>query len=295
MNTKPRLRVKLLVDTEADFYYNISSPHFSTVDLLKWKLNKIIGKLYRYPWPSRKGFINLIECFKKYEQKATFCIVGHLYLKECNGFPHYDEIKPRNEWYKSKIGDDWYYWDHGGNYKTKPGTYLGDIIESEKNNPLFEFGLHAFTHEALTIESKEVIDSIIKSGIKAAQKFGIKIDSFACPFEMTSDDGDPDRIFDILKKYKIKKIFHAGQDKGLQIRRYFSIQKPVSDEGLEKIWISNYFEGTSKQSHISKILKEIWENRDKDAVYCLGTHDFTHKNANNATRIIRFLKDKGFS
>lgn len=291
----PKLKVIFFVDAEADYYYNVPSPHFSKTDLVKYKLNKIAGKLYKYPQPSSVGLVNIIDCCKKYKQPATLCITGHLYLKSCKGFPHFNEKKPQNTWYHDKVGKDWYYWDTGGDSKSHPGLFLGNIIEKEKDNPLFVFGLHAFTHEALTLESKDVVESIIEAGIKSAQSVGITPTAFACPFEMTQDLKDPQKIPSILKKYGFKRLFHAGYDSGLKIQRFFSVQKPSQDNGLEKIWISNYFEGTSNKKHINNILTDILRNKDKEVVYCLGTHDFTHKNTQNMERIFQFLKENGFS
>ncbi len=291
---KHALRVELTIDTEADFYYLVPSPHFSKLDILKWKLNKFRGKLYRYPWPSRNGFINIVDSLKQHNFPATFCIVGHLYLKECKGFRHFNEISPQDGWYKEKTGNDWYSWDQGGNYRKYPGRYLGDLIEKEKMNKLFNFGLHAFTHEAMTLERKEVVESIISSGIAAAKKLGVKIDSFACPFELTEDEQEPEKVFNALRKNKIKRIFYSGKDNGLEIKRFFSIEKPKHEKGLEKIWISNYFEGTSSKEHMRSIMQEILDNKDKDATYCLVTHDFTHKNKDNINKILTFLKNEGF-
>lgn len=293
--SKPRLKVVLFVDTEADFYYNVPSPHFTTKDVIKWKLNKIAGKLFRYPWPSRIGFKTLIDTFKQHNQKAVFCISGHLYLKECDGPYHFGVRRPENSWFHRIIGKDWYYWDQGGDYRTKPGVYLGDLIEKENKNPLFQFGLHGFAHEALTLESREVIDSIVKTAKHAASLVGITPTWFACPFELTEDEADADKVYSSVRKHGIKKIFYSGTDEGLHIKRYFSVSSVVKEHGMEKYWISNYFEGTSSQSHMQKIMADIENHRDTDATYCLGTHDFTHKNAKNVSAIVRFLKEKGYS
>jgi len=291
---KNRLKVNLMIDTEADFYYLIPSPHFSSLGMIKWRLNKIAAKFYRYPQPSRIGIINIIKTLKNFNQKATYSIVGHLFLKSCRGFRHFMEEKPKSEWYKPKIGRDWYYWDHGGNYKTHPGRYLGDILEKERNNKLFEFGIHAFSHEAMTLESPETIDSIISSAIKSANSIGISPKSCAFPFEMTSDVNDPERVFNSVRKHGLKKVFYSGQDDGLKIKRYMDIKNPINENGLEKIWISSYFEGTSSKRYMKKIMREILKNREKDATYCLVTHDYTHKNTLNLKAILKFLKSEGF-
>ena len=77
-----KLKIKLVVDAEADLYYSVPSPHFSWFDMIKWRLNRIAGFWFRYPWPPFLGLIYLIECFKKHNQKATLCITGHLYKSE---------------------------------------------------------------------------------------------------------------------------------------------------------------------------------------------------------------------
>ncbi|MEK6899465.1 MAG: hypothetical protein AABW79_05200 [Nanoarchaeota archaeon] len=295
MNLKPKLKVTMFVDTEADFYYTVPSPHFNSMDAIKWRMNKIAGRMFRYPWPSRKGFEHLVSAFKSYNQEAIFCVSGHLYLKECDGPYHFGIKQPQNPWYHPIIGKNWYHWDVGGNYKTLPGVYLGDLIEKEKNNKLFKFGLHGFAHEALTLESREVIDSIVKTAKHAAGLVGIKTEWFACPFELTEDEDDPDKVYEILRKHEIKNIFYSGKDKGLQIKRHFSVSPILKEHGMNKFWISNYFEGTSSKDRLKAIMNEIKENKYKEAVYCLGTHDFTHKNGDNVNEIIKFLKSEGFS
>lgn len=225
----------------------------------------------------------------------VFCVSGHLYLKDCQGFRHFDELKPENTWYYNKIGSDWYYWDKKGNFKTNPNLYLGDIIEKEKSNSLFEFGLHAFTHEALTLESEKIIDSIVSSGIKAAKKIGVSIKTFACPFEMSEDETEPGKVFRVLNKYGIRNLFYSGKDRGLVKKRFLAIKKPHKENNLNILWISKYFEGNFTKSKMDQIIKEIYDNRNKDAVYCLGTHDFTHKNSKNLERLIKFMKKYNFS
>lgn len=291
----PKLKVRLFVDTEADFYYLAPSPHFKKKDIVKWNLNKIAGKVYRYPWPSRKGVINLMESFKEHAFPAIFCITGHLYLKECDGEYHFGIRKPENPWYYKIIGKNWYDWDKGGNYKTHPGRYLGDIIEKEAKNPLFKFGIHGFAHEALTLESREVIDSIVATAKKAAEATGVMVEYFASPFELTEDESDPDKLYEILRKYKIKNVFYSGTDKGLEIKRYFAVKSVIKENGVSKLWISNYFEGTSSEKKLDEIFADIRKHKHEDAVYHLGTHDFTHANKKNVNKVIQFLKKEGFT
>jgi hypothetical protein len=279
------LKIKLVVDAEADLYYHIPSPHFSRIDMIKWRLNKIAGRWFRYPWPPFVGLISLMECFKRYKCPATLCIAGYLYQKDIRIRPY----APENKWYKNKIGDNWYYWDTGD-----VGMMLGSVIEQEKYNPLFTFGLHGFAHEALTLERKEVIDSIIRTGIDHAEKLGIKINSFAAPFELTEDVSDPKKVYEVLADNNIKEVVYSGVDDGLTIKRFFDIKPVVKEDGLKKVWISNYIEGTSSKQHVDQILADIWANKDKDAVYALVMHDFTQKTTANVERVIRFIQMNDF-
>jgi peptidoglycan/xylan/chitin deacetylase (PgdA/CDA1 family) len=290
----PKLKVILMVDTEADFYYKVPSPHFSKLDIIKWKINRTLGRLFKYPSPSRLGIINILKSLKKNNFPATFCVCGHLFLKSCRGYSDHKKIFPKNYWFHNKIGKNWYYWDDGGDYNTSQGMYLGDIIEREKNNPLFTFGLHAFSHEALTLEPSESVERIIKEGLYSAKKIGITPKSFASPFELTEEESDPEKIFDILRKNKIKRVFYSGTDAGLTKKRYFAVKKPLLDRGLEKIWISNYFEGNFNKKRMMGIIRDIEKNKDRVAVYCLVTHDFTHKSSKNVDLIVKFLKSRGF-
>ena len=284
----------LIIDTEADFWKYVPSPHFSRKEVLKWKINKFIGRV-RYS-KDRNGLINIVRFLKKYRFPATFTIVGHLYLKECKGYPHFNEMLPEAKWLKKLIGKKWDYWDPKSSYKYFPGLYLGDFIEKEMKVPYFDLGLHAFSHEALTLENKEVIESCIKSAVKAANSLGIKPVSFGAPFNMVEDINEPYKVYNSLRKNGIKVVRFAGTEDGLKQMHNVSTKKSYKKNGLRLINGSHYFEGTSSLKHIKKIFKEIKDNIGKDIVYCLNTHDFTHKNTRNLRIIVRYvlkLKEKG--
>jgi len=287
----PKLKFVLFVDVEGDFYYYVPSPHFSKKEVFKWKINRIIGKLFRYANPTIKGIKNIVNTLNENNFPACFCIAGHLYLTECNGWQHFSEKKPENKWYYNKIGNDWYYWDLGRNSKTNHGFYFGDFIKKKmKGNKLFSFGLHGFAHEALTLEKKEVVESIVKSGAEASKKIGIKSENFAAPFDMVSDEKKPNVLFDILKKYKIKNVIYSGLDNGFERKRFFDVRKILKNEKLNMIWLSDYFEGSFSNKKMKRVLEKINKNIKEDAVYCLATHDFTHKTNKNILKLVKYLK-----
>lgn len=275
------LKVCLVIDTEADFWRYIPSPHFSKLDKIKWKFNKLFSN-YRYA-NGRQGIVNIVRLLRQYKFPATFTIVGHLYLKSCNGFPHFGEKTPEGGW----LGKKWNYWDPKTNFRKHPNFYLGDFIENEMKVSYFDLGLHAFSHEALTLEDNETINSCIKAAVKSALSCGVKPISFGAPFNMLEDINDPKKVYSAIKKNRLKIVRYAGKEDGFSQMHEAGIKKPFKKYGLKLIQVSHYFEGNSSKDLIKKILSEINNSIGKDVVYCLCTHDFTHKNTENLGIIIK--------
>ena len=71
---------------------------------------------------------------------------------------------------------------------------------------------------------------------------------------------------------------------------YFFIGPIKRRNRLNLIHVSAAFEGTSSKSPIKTIKKNIISNLKNDGVFCLTTHDFTHRNKNNLKNIIGFVK-----
>lgn len=278
-----KVKFCLVIDTEADFWRYIPSPHFGRKELIKWKINKILpGKFSR----GREGISKVVKLLKSQKFPATFTIVGHLYLKECRGFPHFSE-RPEGEWLRRMLRKRWGYWDQKSDFMANPGLYLGDFIEREMQEKFFDLGLHAFSHEALTLESKESIDKIVGASVKAAKSCGIKPVSFGAPFNMIEDVAEPEKVYSALRRNGIKIVRFGGIEGGLKQMHEVSIKKPFVKYGLKSIHVSHYFEGNSPKKLIRKILMEISQTASsgKDVVYCLNTHDFTHRNISNLKAI----------
>ena len=281
-----RAKFCLVIDTEADFWRYIPSTHFDRKELIKWRINKLLpGKFSK----GREGISKVVNLLKSQSFPATFTIVGHLYLKKCRGFPHFSE-KPEGKWLRTLLGKSWDYWDSSSNYVERPEFYLGDFIEKEMGEEFFDLGLHAFSHEALTLESKESVNGIISSAVKAAKSLGIKPVSFGSPFNMIEDVQNPEKVYSALKKNGIKIVRFGGVEDGLRQKHEVAIRKPFKKYGLKAIHVSHYFEGNSSKDLVRKILKEMSETArsKRGAVYCLNTHDFTHRNTSNLRTITNY-------
>ncbi|MBU1104010.1 MAG: hypothetical protein KJ600_05635 [Nanoarchaeota archaeon] len=292
------MRFLLSVDTEADFWKYIQNPFysFSKIYQIKWRLNKIRGKFIYAK--NRQGLKNLVTFFKENQIPATFNITGHLYLKSCNGWPHFNELKPKAKWFFKK---NWYYWDPKSGYSEYPGLYLGDFIEKEmKNNPLFDLGIHGFAHECWPLEESKIVDSGIRAAKNAANKIGVSPVSCSSPFNITEDKSNPSVLYSALRKNGFKIIRYTGlEDFPKKMTHKFKVIPPFKRYGLTFVHVSSTFDGTSKPGRIKRILKDIEENankRDKNAVYCLCCHDFTFKSLKNLKIILNTvlkLKKKG--
>ena len=275
----------LVVDTEADFWLQVPSPHFSRIELFKWTANKLLRNV-RFA-RNREGIVNIVKLLKEYKFPATFTIVGHLYLKACRGYPHFNERLPEAKWMKSLIRKSWSYWDPKSNFKQHPGLYLGDFIEKEMKESYFDLGLHAFSHEALTLESEEIVESCVKAAAKAANTIGIKPISFGAPFNMIEDIKEPEKVYTALKKNGIKITRFVGKEDGLKSNHNVAIKPQTKKFGLKIVHASHYFEGNSPPQLINKILREIDNSVGKNVVYCLCTHDFTHKDTRRLGAIVK--------
>lgn len=118
----------------------------------------------------------LLKLFEKLNIKATWAIVGHLFLDNCkkiNGIPHID--MPR---YKDK----WYDFDPCSNINKDALFYGKDIIENILSSPVkHEIGYHTFSHVPFTKCNQEVAEAEIKKGIALAKEMGIIFKSFVFP------------------------------------------------------------------------------------------------------------------
>jgi peptidoglycan/xylan/chitin deacetylase (PgdA/CDA1 family) len=278
------MRFILSIDTEADFWKYIQSPFgsLSKSYKVKWHLNRLRG-YFRYA-KDREGIVQIVDFLKKNKIPANFNVVAHLYLKQCNGWPHFNEQKPNASWFFKK---DWYYWDKGGDFKSKPGLYVGDFFEKHSRNRLFDFGIHNFAHECLSLENQAISDSIVSAAVSAAKSLGIRPVSASAPFNITEDIKSPETLYNSLKKSGIQIVRYMGyEDYPGGFSHAFRMVKPFKKHGLLMINGSNYFEGTNSIEKINSVILDIKNNLDKkEEVYCLCCHDFTFKSIKNLQTI----------
>ena len=166
-----------------------------------------------------------------------------------------------------------------------PCTFMlvGKLFKPLGKKDFIEWGYHSFNHVPLTLISDEKLEKEVKNIYDCK--------SFTAPMWMIEDVKSPERIFNILKKQGFTHVVYRGQDDGVKRYGYdFFVKKPEKRYGINCIWLSNCFEGNSSKQHIQEVKKDILNNIDKEGIYLLSTHDFTHKNSKNLLEIIRFIK-----
>lgn len=166
-----------------------------------------------------------------------------------------------------------------------PATLMlvGSLFKPKKDAPRFiEWGYHTYAHSPLTLVSDERVKEEVKNSYK--------VKSFSPPLWMVHDIKNPDRVFKEIQKQGYQKVIYRGIDNGLLHDHHFAVTKPVKKGKLDLIHVSNCFEGNSSHAHMMAVFEDIVKNLDKNAVYCLSTHDFTHKNNTNLLKVINLVK-----
>ena len=176
----------------------------------------------------------LLSLFEKHNIPATWAVVGHLFLDQCekeDGVPHKD--MPR-------FKEDWYSVDPCTDIQRDPLCYGKDIVEEILSNRIeHEIGYHSFSHVVFSECSREVAEAEIKIGNKLAKEFGIVLKSFVFPenkighvdilktnkFEIYR--GENLGRYDLIQSFLIRK-FNGGIDK--------MVAPPAEPEWMDGIW-----------------------------------------------------------
>jgi peptidoglycan/xylan/chitin deacetylase (PgdA/CDA1 family) len=125
----------------------------------------------------------LLRLFQAYQVPATWAVVGHLFLDQCqaiDGVKHPDIPRPTHRWFK----DNWYARDPASNIVEDPLWYGRDILERIMAiKPQQDIGCHSFSHVIFGDEgcSAEVAEAEVVKCVTLAQEMGIELKSFVFP------------------------------------------------------------------------------------------------------------------
>lgn len=122
---------------------------------------------------ARRSWIRLLHMLDEYDLPATWAVVGHLFLNNCDG-QHVDHPAPA----------DWFAREHG-EWKCRPELRFGyGIIEATQAATAdHEIACHSFSHvEFGSVDTSQALARAeIEASIRAARDYDIKFDSFIFP------------------------------------------------------------------------------------------------------------------
>jgi peptidoglycan/xylan/chitin deacetylase (PgdA/CDA1 family) len=145
---------------------------------------------------TRKIIDRLLNLFNKYEIKATWAMVGHLFLDQCkkiDGVVHPEIIRPQYKW----LHGDWFDVDPSSNLDSAPEWYGKDIVEKIINCLVKqEIGCHTFSHIDVKDNgcNRDCFTSELKKCRDLAQSFGLELKSFVFPKNKVAN-------IDLLKEF----------------------------------------------------------------------------------------------
>jgi hypothetical protein len=135
---------------------------------------------------TREIFGDLLTLFGRHNIRATWAVVGHLFLDRCqrkDGILHPEITRPHHAWFP----DDWFRDDPGTEIASEPLWYGADLIDRiRKSAPAQEIGLHSFCHMLYGDPgcSREAASSDLAEACRVARASGIEPVSFVFPRDL---------------------------------------------------------------------------------------------------------------
>jgi peptidoglycan/xylan/chitin deacetylase (PgdA/CDA1 family) len=132
---------------------------------------------------TREAINRLLELQERYEIRATWAMVGHLFLDSCrreNGIKHPEITRPTYDWFEG----DWFDVDPCSDAGADPFWYGPDIVKQVQACPVpQEIGCHGFSHMIVgdTGCSRECFNSELRACVEQAEKWGVTLKSFIFP------------------------------------------------------------------------------------------------------------------
>jgi len=225
--------------------------------------------------------------------KLKFCLVI-----DVEGFSMFNSFHPRwNSFEKLKFKINYFLrkirYDERGFYKIYnlvleekfPISFMlvGSKFKPLSNEDFIDWGYHTLDHKKLTLLNLKELKKQIKNIYKS--------ESFSAPMWFIENVKFPKKIYNLLKKEKYKITLFRGMDSEIMNKQHFCKILPIRQSGgIKIVHTSNTFDGSSKIAKMKEIKKQIKNNLKNPGVYCLQSHDFSHKSMKNLIEIIHFVK-----
>lgn len=145
-----------------------------------------IGQIKRYQVQysrCREVISRLLELMERFEIRATWAVVGHLFLDEChpvNGVKHPEIIRPGYQWFPG----DWFAADPCTRLEDAPDWYGKDIVKQILTCGVpQEIGCHTFSHVQVGDPgcSRDCFESELRACRLEAEQLDLVLQSFVFP------------------------------------------------------------------------------------------------------------------
>lgn len=140
---------------------------------LAWGFHDLPNPPARRIEAARPSWERLLATLEKFSIPATWAIVGHLFLPECDGFHRTHPASP-----------DWFARDPGGKAENHDSWFGPDLVrEIQSAETPHEIGCHSFSHVEFGKRetTREIAVAEVEASIKAAASMGVPLHSFVFP------------------------------------------------------------------------------------------------------------------
>ena len=214
-------------------------PYFIiSIDLeLLWgrKKTELFNLIKRNEKELREKIDNLLQLFEKFDIPATWAIVGHLFLEQCDKKTCLTSTNIK----KYKYGREWYI-DPYTDLSHDPLFYGKDLIEKIiSSSAKHEIGYHSFSHPNFSEISAGMAENEIKEAKKIEKEWNIKLKSFVFPYNKIAH-------VNILKEngfmiYRGKSGTCCANEKNIVLKKFKGsvdkiIAPPVEPKWIDGIW-----------------------------------------------------------
>lgn len=184
---------------------------------------------------ARWGWNALLDLFDQYDVPATWAVVGHLMLNDCDGY--HDGHPLDAEWFERERGA----WRDHPEFLFAPDL-VERIVDAKADH---ELASHSFSHVEFGKTTREVARAELELSLAAAEPYGVSLRTFIHP---RRDIGHQDVIaecgFDCYRGRQ--PVVHSRRDKVLQVIRSgepLLVEPTVDEYGLVNVPESLYLFG----------------------------------------------------
>ncbi|MFW6384983.1 MAG: polysaccharide deacetylase family protein [Halodesulfurarchaeum sp.] len=140
---------------------------------LGWGFHDLDEPTVRLVEASREGWKTLLDLLSEYQIPATWAVVGHLFLEECDG-RHADHPTPPG-WFDREQGE----------WKDRPDLRFGGSLITKLLNADVghDVGSHSFSHVVFDDPriTREIVAAELAAAADAADRYGVEFESFVFP------------------------------------------------------------------------------------------------------------------